>query len=117
MIVLKSDQVASFDCDETLVMWYTPFFKDQDTIKIQTNNDLAYVYPHLKHIEELKNHKARGHKIIVWSRGGYEWATAIVEALQLTNYVDLVACKPLYFWDDLTPNEVFTRYYKNVSKS
>lgn len=48
----------------------------------------------------LKEEKHRGAHIIVWSRGGYEWAEAVIKALQLTRYVDDIYSKPISYFDD-----------------
>jgi hypothetical protein len=61
--------------------------------------------PHRLHIEQLRKHKMRGHTVIVWSAGGYDWAAAVVKTLGLENIVDLVISKPIWVYDDLPPNE------------
>lgn len=85
MIVLESDMTAFFDIDETLVLW---------------GNGGSYK-PHYAHIEQLKRHHLRGHKVIVWSKGGYKWAERVVKELKLERYIDIVMAKPAFLWDDL----------------
>ncbi len=63
------------------------------------------ILPHRYHIEQLIKHKMRGHTIIVWSAGGYDWAAAVIKALKLETHVDLVISKPIWVYDDLPPNE------------
>lgn len=134
MKVLPCFQPTFFDVDETLVMWSRPAFDDPDAIEIicpasrcvralmelsddgslnpETPTEIVSVgtwtervKPHKKHIEQLKLHKLRGHTVIVWSAGGWEWAEAAVRALKLEKYVDLVIEKPRWAYDDLPPNE------------
>lgn len=95
MFLLDADCVACFDVDETLV-------------KFQP--DGSYV-PHEKHIRELKNHATRGHYIIVWSKGGCNWASRIVEELGLREYVDICGKKPDWIYDDKPLNYLADRVY------
>ena len=53
------------------------------------------------HIQQLKNHKARGHVVVVWSQGGADWARKVVEELGLVEYVDVTIAKPMWYYDDI----------------
>jgi predicted phosphatase len=55
----------------------------------------------LSMVKLLREEKYRGAFIIVWSRGGSEWAKNVVLALGLDNYVDLVITKPYVYFDDV----------------
>lgn len=131
MKVLECNQPTFFDVDDTLVKWDRAQYSDIDKlhavaitcptsrqskiIEQETGEEAKlenakgtwteYLIPHRKHIEQLKLHKLRGHTIIVWSAGGWEWAEAVVRALKLEQYVDLVIEKPMWYYDDLTANE------------
>lgn len=122
MIVIPCKQTTFFDCDDTLVMWNaTSEQLEKDGVDftcpgslVDIDNDgneqfapewKARLLPHKKHIEQLKKHKMRGHTIIVWSAGGWDWASAVVKALGLENFVDLVISKPTWAYDDLQPSE------------
>lgn len=141
MKVLPCSQTTFFDVDDTLIMWNRPSVDDPNAIEItcptsralraiqDLNEDgsltpdadvepievgtwVERVTPHKKHIEQLKLHKLRGHTIVVWSAGGWEWAEAAVRALKLEKYVDLVIEKPTWYYDDLQPHEFMgKRYY------
>ncbi len=105
MKVLTSDNVAMCDVDDTLVTTdYTP---DQfhDTITVTCGNNYIRVLPIQKHINLLQNFKGRNFTNIIWSQGGWEWAEAVVKALELEPYVDLIICKPKWYIDDLPCQE------------
>lgn len=103
MNVIRDDKVAFFDVDDTLVHWSAALPSREIQIEFE-----GKVYCHLviqETIDALLKHKARGHKIIVWSQGGYKWAEAVVQALNLENTVDLVISKPSWIYDDLQASE------------
>ena len=106
MQVIKATRVVMFDVDDTLVMWdwreYSP--DGEGTIDIVNTecNVIECVLPHYRHIQLLKQFKARGHTVIVWSQGGHSWAENVVKALQLQDLVDIVMDKPTWYVDDLS---------------
>lgn len=100
MITIKSDKIIFVDVDDTLVLW--------------SSTSPTYT-PHHGHILMLKKFKARGHKIVVWSAGGWEWANKIVNELGLELYVDIVMSKPAWFIDDL-PSSVFMPEVNRIYK-
>lgn len=103
MIVIKSTKVYCFDVDRTLI------FTDQECgallqdgvefgESILINN--RWFSPHQEHLELMKDLTARGHTVAVWSAGGAEWAEAVIRALDMEKYVDLVMSKPDGYCDD-----------------
>ena len=103
MIVVDTESTIFVDVDETLVMWGKP--EDRIVIYEPHYNEPVHVTPHKGHIKILKDRKARGSRIIVWSAGGYQWAEAVIKALNLEKYVDFVMTKPHAYLDDKTPSE------------
>lgn len=107
MKTIENEQCIYFDVDDTLVMWgkitegqkaihvTCPYDKSQETLR-----------PHPGHIKVLKDRKARGAHITVWSHAGYRWAEAVVRALGLTEYVDVCATKPCMYVDDKQAHEI-----------
>lgn len=99
MVTIKSEQIRPFDVDGCLVihgeksgpMVYVPDVLGGPDIPLGIN---------IAMVRLLKEEHARGGYIIVWSRGGYDWARAVVEALGLTREVSLVMSKPLVYFDD-----------------
>lgn len=109
--VLKNNSVAYFDVDDTLVLYEWPADKFNETILIGVKKeDGTYevppirLWPHKEHIARLKQFKPRHQGLVVWSQGGAEWAQAVVEALELSDYVDAILCKPKWIFDDLPPS-------------
>lgn len=101
MLVNKNEQVIFVDCDDTLVMWKKAK-KGEKVIAFTDPYDATqhYVVPHIPHIKILKDRKARGATIIVWSQSGWAWAEAIVKALDIGQSVDMVMSKPVAYIDD-----------------
>lgn len=103
--VIKNDITVWFDVDDTLVVYNYPPDKIDETILVAVDNvEHAYqlrLWPHKQHIERLKQFKARGQAVFVWSQGGHEWAAAVIKALNLEEYVDVICCKPMWIFDDL----------------
>lgn len=101
MRVTENDNVVCFDVDDTLVMWSWPEEFNSQVVTFNNFGFPANLVPHQKHIELLKQFKARGHYVIVWSQGGWEWAQEVVRLLGLEGFVDEVKTKPKWIVDDL----------------
>lgn len=104
---LNNENPVFFDVDETLVLAPTA-----DTGKMHLKEIALVADPinpnetiiRLKHhamIRLLKEEFSKGSYVIVWSRGGKDWAKAVVKALNLQDYVNLVMTKPMVYFDDL----------------
>lgn len=124
MITIPCVNSVFCDVDDTLIMWNPP--KDEtDIIEITCPTSLvmiegelvsagswtAKLKPHRTHIEQLKLHKSRGHLVVVWSAGGWDWAKAAVIALGIEDYVDVVMSKPTWAYDDKKPEEYMPKSY------
>lgn len=106
-----------FDVDDTLVIWDRNAHLS-DLIKCidPYSQEELYLNPHKHHIRLLKEKHTRGDLIVVWSAGGALWAEAVVKALGLENYVDLVLDKPKSYVDDLDVNDwLKERIYINAN--
>lgn len=118
MISFDNEFVTAFDIDDTLVMWEGNFNQPApDRIEIIDPYDGAKVFlkPHKKHAAFMKKCKGRGMCVMVWSAGGVQWAKAVINALGLADYVDLVITKPSKYVDDLPASEILGSriYLKN----
>lgn len=107
MQIIENEQIVYYDCDDTLVIWFSQCNPSEkiDIVNPYFGYNMA-LKPHLRHVELLKEHKARGNTVIVWSAAGYKWAEAVVKALKLESYVDICQSKPTKFVDDLPANEI-----------
>ena len=118
MQVVENDHIVCFDVDDTLIMWIWDQYEKQqldetdNLIPITHKGFSVLVKPHKVHIELLQNYKAKGKFIIVWSQSGFSWAQAVIEALELEDYVDLVLTKPQKYVDDLHADEWMEHTYK-----
>lgn len=100
-VCLNAPRTLFVDVDRTLVFF--PGEKGAPPGPIRDFKSLGTTHkliPHEKHVEALKQFKARGHGVVVWSQGGGEWAQHVVEWLGLLPYVDLVMAKPDWILDD-----------------
>lgn len=110
-IFLKNELSVHFDCDDTLVMWY-PKIVDVYVSDPYDETNTYGLAKHEKHIKLLKDYKNRGYQVVVWSAGGSKWAKAVVDALELQEYVDVIMVKPVKYVDDLPASEILgTRVY------
>lgn len=107
MKVVENEQILFSDVDDTLIRWDEINPKDGSGITILDpyDDNVVRLRPHLPHIKLIKDRKARGATIVVWSGGGYKWAEAVVRALELEDYVDYILSKPTVILDDLPLNE------------
>lgn len=108
MRIVDIESTVFFDVDDTLVMWGREDLYDKDLMEVKSpyHGETHVLAPHKGHIKILKDRKARGSFIVVWSAGGFAWAEAVVKALGLEKYVDLVMTKPHAFVDDKTAAEI-----------
>lgn len=100
MTIIKNENIRPFDVDGTLIVPYvkgTPFVRVYDAV---TKSDIR-VCINLSMVRMLKEEHHRGGHIVVWSRGGNEWAANVVRALGLEEYVHLVMSKPIVYFDDV----------------
>ena len=110
---ISEDRVVCFDVDRTLVTFNWTPDQESETVEIWNEGFVERVLPHKKHIKLMREFKARGFFIIVWSDGGKDWAKKVAEVLGLSAYVDIVCSKPLWYVDDVPANKwMMQRVYK-----
>lgn len=103
MAIVKNENIKPFDVDGTLIL--------SDDVDVRPGNMCVNVLDpvtrkflrlrvHEPMVRLLREEKHRGAFIIVWSRGGYEWAANVIKALDLVDQVDLIISKPNVYFDD-----------------
>lgn len=104
MLVIKNEDISPFDVDNTLILDQNTNV-DADNLRVDIWDPITKkfinTYVHEPMVRLLKEQKRRNGFVVVWSRGGFEWATNVVKALHLTEYVDIVMSKPRVYFDDL----------------
>lgn len=110
MIVIKNENIRPFDVDGTLIYAFdssTMIYKEHKTVSIKDSvtGGMLVMCVHEPMIRLMKEEYHRGSHIIVWSRGGYEWAANVVIALGLESIVKEVYSKPMVYFDDVSVNE------------
>lgn len=110
MIIYKKESVCPFDVDETLILHDSKPVSAGDAVMIKDplRNRVIQATRHHAMIRLLEEEHHRGSLVVVWSRGGYEWAANVIEALGLTDKVDLVLTKPMVYFDDIPIQEWLT---------
>lgn len=108
MVIVKNENVDTFDIDGTLVM-HEPVTTIPITERVRVEDPINpgfYLTVRINRpmVRLLLEAKGRGSFVVVWSRGGYQWAANVIEALKLRKYVNIVMSKPLTYFDD-TPAE------------
>lgn len=106
MIVIKNERTVFFDVDGTLVEQpVEPGAPIKDLVHIEDPllpNRYMLFKVNEAMVRLLKEEHHRGAHVVVWSRGGYEWAATVVDALDIRNYVHQVMTKPLVYFDDVS---------------
>ncbi len=102
MTIIKNEMTVFVDVDGTLIVPYDPKLK-QIVIKVYDAVTKHYVKVaiHEPMIRLVKEEHHRGSHVIVWSRGGHEWAANVIRALELTPFVHQVMSKPFAYFDDV----------------
>lgn len=105
MKVIRHENVVLFDIDSTLIMHVDPNdYYEAELIEVgDPLNPLKTirVLPNAPMIRLLQEEHHRGSFIVIWSRGGYEWAESVVFALGFDKWEKLVVMsKALAYFDD-----------------
>jgi hypothetical protein len=106
MKIVKNEYVIFVDVDHTLIF---PTEPKVPGISVQVLDPVTQKWISMTGsrpmIRLLKEEKHRGAHVVVWSRGGYEWAANVIRALDLVPYVDEVISKPVAYMDDIPINK------------
>lgn len=106
-LYLESEMNVFVDCDDTLVMWNKNPDETDVVVKDPYKKDEWHALKkHKRHIDLIKDYKARGYTVVVWSAAGAPWAKAVVDALKIEEYVSVIMSKPIKYVDDLQAEEI-----------
>lgn len=111
MKIKTSELPVYCDVDETLVRNFTVERKSDQDIELMYYDQKVYARPIQEHIDLLKSYKSRGYSVTVWSANGFRWAKEVVTRLDLVQFVDEVASKPLKFIDDKPADQWMQRIF------
>lgn len=112
MVVIKNENTDFYDVDGTIIIHEShKTIPPGESLQVfdAVTKQFITVRINKPMVRLLRESKARGSYVVVWSRGGYRWAADVIKALELTEYVDLVISKPLAYFDD-TPIEKWLPY-------
>lgn len=87
-------QTSQLNVGETILNVQDPLDASKN-IKVGVNRNMVRL---------LKEEYQRGSRVIVWSRGGWQWAQNVVKALDLGKRLErdiIIMSKPLVYFDDL----------------
>lgn len=101
MIVNKNENIRPFDIDGCLV-FVSKDLSNAEIVEVVDPVNAGTITMHINKnmVRLLLEEHQRGGYILVWSRGGWEWARNVVLALGLDDYVHEVMSKPLVYFDD-----------------
>jgi predicted phosphatase len=115
MQIRRSELPAYFDVDETLIL-KSPVRTEEFNVPLNYHGSTKYAKPINQHVEFLKACFARGYEITVWSANGFDWATTVVKALNLEQYVSFVCTKPQFYCDDKKADEWMKHIFISESR-
>jgi hypothetical protein len=108
MNVLNNELVVAVDVDQTLILHD---YENHPLLPLKVINcpykkEPLTVAIHKAHVDLVKDYKARGFFVIVWSHAGFNWANTVVKHLMLADYVDLIMTKPSKHVDDTPADRI-----------
>ena len=107
-MLIQNERIIPCDIDDTLVMTSlgSPTYgKKGIKVKDPLSDSYFYLIPNTAMIRLIKEEMSRGAFIIFWSRGGYQWAANVVQALGIDTKNALIMTKPLVYFDDKDVSE------------
>ena len=110
-IKIENERTAFFDVDDTLIHWEP--LDGVEPLLLVSPKESYNVYPMQKNIDLIKEIRAVGWEIVVWSQGGVSHAERCVKLLGIEDLVDVIISKPTIYVDDLPfEQQMIKRVYK-----
>lgn len=107
---MPDKRAVYFDVDQTLINWDST---GKQELILQDGDFKYHVSAIQEHVLLMKEFKAVGWQVVVWSQGGADHAERVVKLLGMEKYVDLIVSKPQVYVDDLPLEQ---QYLKRVYK-
>lgn len=107
MQVIKSEMTSFWDIDGTLIVGRNDEGATRNVSIPDPLDKTKYIVvsPNDSMIRLMREERHRGAFIVVWSRGGHEWAESVIKALNLVELVDVIMSKPMAYFDDKDVSE------------
>ena len=121
-IKMQDKRAVFFDVDSTLIEWVgngstLPISYLGPELVLRDGDFWYTVAPIEIHVNLMKEFKAVGWQLVVWSAGGADHAERVVKLLGMEDYVDLIVSKPEVYVDDLAlDNQGIKRVFKVPQK-
>ncbi len=99
MTTITNENIRPFDIDGCLIVNTATSLK---TVLVWDKVEDKHIRVGINEamVRLLKEEHSRGSYVIAWSRSGYDWARAVILALNLDTYVSLVLSKPTVYFDN-----------------
>ena len=104
---IPEGRIKYWDVDDTLVRWRLR--PEEQAYKFECRGKELIGNAIKANVEELIMQSLKGSYIVVWSKGGSDWAEAAVIGLGLEKYVDAIMTKPDVVYDDLPVESWITK--------
>lgn len=116
-VKMEDKRCVYFDCDQTLIDWVgdgpRDSRKEYGEMVLQCGEFWFTVSAINVHVNLMKEFKAVGWQVVVWSAGGADHAERVIKLLKMEEYVDLIVSKPQVYVDDLAlENQHIKRVFK-----
>lgn len=108
-LVITNERLFPCDIDDTIVM-----HKKADQIPLGqlvnvedplNEGEVIPMQVNVPMVRLVLEEQKRGSYIIMWSRGGYQWAVNVLKAVGIFDKVNLVMAKPMVYGDDKEVSE------------
>ncbi len=100
MQIISTHKIVVCDVDDTLILWNVSEYPTLTKKRITYGSYAPEVAVHTKNVNLLIKLAKLDYTIIVWSMTGFDWAEAVVNALELQPYVTVCMSKPRLYVDD-----------------
>lgn len=99
--VIANENIKVCDIDDTLIITKTGLLEHRHVDVLDPVNGTMLTFRvHEPNVRLIKEELQRGAHVLVWSRGGWNWANNVISALGIDSKNITVLSKPLVYFDD-----------------